>query len=134
LSCGMQIPRSVFLNSIKHIPFVFFYESFFKYILTVIFLFLSSLSFQPYILTLCDFNNQIFLSVLSPSGVTNITNTSLSLTKLTHPAVLYVIFQTYYLQQICVHSIFPYNTFIDSLVFLLLTSDPHTFSPYIILP
>ena len=48
---------------------------------------------------------------ISVSFVRNISNTSLSLTKLTRSAVRQIVIQPYYQQKVCGNSLFPYNTF-----------------------
>ena len=70
-----------------------------KYILIEMFLFLHLFSFTTLSLYIILGHSEIFLAVPSPSDITHITNSSLSLTTLTLPDPRNILILPYYLRQ-----------------------------------
>jgi len=82
-------------------------------------------------ITLC--HPEIFLAISSRFGVTNITNTSLTLTTLAVSANKQILFQLCYLQNVCTYSLYSYNKIYCSFLFLfspLCTSHFHSLYHY----
>jgi len=81
-----------------------------KYAIIQMFLFILYILLQNFQLYILLRISEILLAGSSPSNITNVTNTSLSLTTLTPSALLQNIIQLHCMQQVCAITLIPYFT------------------------